>query len=216
MDPSSTPQPHPLDKRDRMLRDLMARQSRTYHELEILVRALEALAHWGGEEARYIDKAPRPPTVPASLKQAKAGVTETMESIIMKGILMNPRDEQEARDLAWIRRTFVPEVVLAYNVVLHAAGNLITRDCLLESMDLSVAIAQEKGESGSDDGVAGNGLADVFTQAGRMRELADSFALTSKVMLVLKAEGKPWRARKDREGKELGVWEIGVKDVGAE
>lgn len=178
----------------------MARQSRTYHELEQLVHAIEALAHWRDEEEKYITKAPKPSTVPSSLKEAKAAVSDAMAPILT-GILLHPRDEQEASDLAFIRDTYVPEVVVAYNTVLHAAGNLITRDALLESMDLSVAIASTDGE--------GNGLAECFQRSGRLRELVSSFALTSKVMLVLKAEGKPWKARKDREGKALGIWEIG-------
>lgn len=208
--------------REKMTRDLMKRQSRTYYELELLVRAIEALAHWRDEEHKYISKAPKPSTVPSSLKEAKAAVTEAMEPVL-KGLLMNPRDEAEAGNLDWIRRMYIPEVVLAYNTVLHAAGNLITREALLESMDLSVAIAQDGATTpatgGSDasktgEVVSGNGLAEAFKQAGRMRELVDSFALTSKVMLILKAEGKAWKARKDRAGKELGVWEIGVRDGG--
>lgn len=192
----------------------MTRQARTYHELSLLVRALEALARWRDEEHTYLARAPKPSTVPANLKQAKAGVTEAMEPLL-RGVLLEARDEEQARHLTFVREKYIPEMVLAYNAVLHAAGNLITRDALLESMELSVAIARDGvGEAGAPSAAGGgNGLAEAFQRAGRMRELLRSFALTSKVMLVLKAEGKPWKARKDREGMDLGVWEIGRRGV---
>lgn len=210
MDDSVEP---PIDTRQRLAWDLMKRQSRTYYELELLVRAIEALAHWRDEENMYISKAPKPSTVPSSLKKAKTAVSETMEPLL-KGILLNPQDDTEAANLSFIRIMCLPEVIIAYNTVLHAAGNLITRDALLESMDLSVAVAADdgEGEAGAAGKREGNGLAECFQKAGRMRELVSSFALTSKVMLVLKAEGKPWKARKDREGKELGIWEIGRRE----
>jgi len=66
-------------------------------------------------------------------------------------------------------------------------------------MDLSVAIAQEE-----------NSLTGPLVRAGRMRELVKSFALSARAMLVLKGLGhKPWRTRRDREGKDPGIWEIG-------
>ena len=204
MDDSVEP---PTNQRQRLAWDLMKRQSRTYYELELLVRAIEALAHWRDEENKHIGKATKPSTVPSSLKKAKTAVSEAMEPLL-KGILLNPQDDTEAANLSFIRMMFLPEVVVAYNTVLHAAGNLITRDALLESMDLSVAVAAD-GDDGKEAGKKeGNGLAECFQRAGRMRELVSSFALTSKVMLVLKAEGKPWKPRKE-EGKDLGIWEIG-------
>lgn len=192
----------PLDEEESQRWELMRKQSRTYYELEQLVHAVEALSDWRTEEHKYVSQAQKPTTVPSILKRAKAAVSVAMDPLL-NGILQNPVDEQEAEDLAHIRLTYLPEIIIAYNTVLHAAGNLITRDSLLESMDLSVVVAN--GDESDDS----NGLAECFVKAGRMRELVSSFALTSKVMLVLKAEGKPWKPRKDREGKDLGVWEIG-------
>lgn len=170
-----------------------------------LVHAVEKLYDWRLEENKYLNKAPRPTNVPNSLKKATGLVTEALDPII-KGILQSPVDEDEGADLAHIRITLTPEIIIAYNTVLHAAGNLITRDCLLESMELSVAIA---------NGKESNGLEECFVEAGRMRELVKSFALTSKVMLILKAEGKVWKPRKDRRGQDLGMWEIAGSGVRA-
>ena len=195
----------PSDEQEAIRWDIMKRQSRTYYELEQLIGAVETLSTWRIEENKYVNKSPKPNSVPSILKRCKEEVSEAMEPLLTS-ILQNPVDEHEAEDLKHIRLTYLPEIIIAYNIVLHAAGNLITRDSLLESMDLSVAIASENIGTDSEES---NGLAKCFVQAGRMREVVSSFALTSKVMLVLKAEGKPWKAKKDRVGKDLGIWEIG-------
>jgi nuclear pore complex protein Nup107 len=198
----TTAQPH--DDDEAMAWKIMRRQSSTYYELCQLVDAIEALSAWRTEENKYTSKVNKPNTVPPALKTAFQDVQKAFEPIL-KGILQRPADEGEAADLAFIHLNYVPEIVLAYNSVLHAAGNVITRDSLLDSMELSVAIADDKKDK---EGV-GNGLQESFVQAKRMRELVTSFAMTSRAMLILKAEGKPWKAGKERKGMDLGVWELG-------
>ncbi len=191
----------PHNEEEQLHWELLQRQSATYYELTQLMDALEALAEWRDQEHKYVNKAPRPLTVPSALKDAFAKVTATIEPIL-HGILRRPIDHHEEADLEFIRMHYIPEIVLAYNTVLHAAGNFITRDALLESMELSILIANPQ-----RDGIE-NGLEECFVKAGRMRELVDSFALTSKVMLILKAEGKAWKMKRERHGKDLGIWEI--------
>jgi nuclear pore complex protein Nup107 len=184
--------------------DLMYRQSRPYHHMEQLVHAFEALAHWRDEEILYRGKVPLPSSVPASLKHAYEGVETCMAPLLQGGFLSYPDEEDTPSSapqvpFAAVRDLYLPEALIAYNTVLHSAGYLITRESLLKSMDLSVAIAQEE-----------NSLTGPLVRAGRMRELVKSFALSARAMLVLKGLGhKPWRTRRDREGKDPGIWEIG-------
>ena len=180
---------------------LMARESRSYYELTLLVNAIEALAVWRDLEQAYTNKRPKLSSAPAELKEAKKAVDEAMEPVLTD-ILCHGIDDDERADLQMIRTTFIPEIVLAYNTVLHSAGSIITRNSLLESMDLSIIVAK-----------AENRVSDSFVEAGRMRELVTSFAYTSRVMLLLKSQGRPWTPRKDREGKDLGIWEIGPQGV---
>jgi nuclear pore complex protein Nup107 len=193
----------PIDEDEAVGWELMTQQSRTYYELTLVVTAIEALAEWRAEEEKYITRVPKPSTVPSALKDAYSKVRAAMEPVL-KGLLIQPTDLDEARDLDWIRLNYIPEMLIAYNTVLHAAGNLITRDSLLDSMELAASIARSR-----DDDEADNGLREAFVRAGRMRELVQSFAFTSKAMLVLKAEGKEWRPRKERKGQDLGMWELG-------
>jgi nuclear pore complex protein Nup107 len=187
----------PAPEDEQPMWDLLKRQSRTYFELELLVNSIKALAEWREKEQDYTKKAAKLSTAPPELRAAKDAVDDAMTPILA-GILQNPLDDDEGADLEAIRRIYIPEIVLAYNTVLHSAGSLISRDNLIQSMDLSTTIAQEN-----------NHIAECFIQARRMRELVTSFAETSKAMLVLKEAGRPWRPKKEREGKDLGLWEIG-------
>lgn len=182
--------------------EVMFRQSRAYYHMEQLVHAFEALAHWRDEEILYCDKVPKPSSVPTSLKHAYEAVETTMAPLLQDTFLIyNDEADADSEDDTYtsIRDLYLPEALIAYNTVLHSAGYLITRDSLLKSMDLSVAIAKEE-----------NQLTGPLMRAGRMREMVKSFALSAKAMLVLKGLGhKPWRTRRDREGKDPGIWEIG-------
>lgn len=180
--------------------DLMYRQSRAYFHMEQLVHAFEALAFWRDEEVLYRAMIPKPSSVPTNLKRAYEAVESTMAPLLQDSFLIYT-DGIGADDdtFSSLRDLYLPEALIAYNTVLHSAGYLITRDSLLKSMDLSVAVAREE-----------NKLTGPLLRAGRMRELVKSFALSAKSMLILKGTGhKIWRTKRDREGKDPGIWEIG-------
>jgi nuclear pore complex protein Nup107 len=184
--------------------DLMRNQSLAYYHMEQLIHAFEALAHWREEELLYREKIPIPSSVPTSLKHAYETVEATMTPLLQESFLLYADDEDDT--FTSLRDLYLPEAIIAYNTVLHSAGYLITRDSLLKSMDLSVAVAKEA-----------NRLTEPLVRAGRMRELVRSFALSAKAMLVLKGLGhKPWRTKRDREGKDPGIWEIGPQGKAAE
>ncbi|KAF2722661.1 hypothetical protein K431DRAFT_221794 [Polychaeton citri CBS 116435] len=187
----------PGDEEEALQWQLMRRQSATYYELEKLILAIESLQHpWRIEEKKYTSTPVKPAKTPPTVKNAFTGVKEAMGPIL-GGILLNPEDEAQAKTLRLIRTQYIPELLLGYNAALHSAGNLISRDFSLESMDLAVAIADDS-----------TGFAEAFKWAGRLRELMQQFASTSRNMLVLKATGKAWKSKKDRVGKELGIWDI--------
>lgn len=178
--------------------DLMKKQSRTYYELEQLIHAIDSLNIWVIHERPYTVNTHTTIPAPNAMKRAKVDMDEAMQPLL-SGILRNPIDEEEAADLLQIRNTYLPEVIIAYNTALYTAGPTISRESYIESMDLSVAVASES-----------SGLTECFVQAGRMRELVSSFAQTSKMMLIMKASGGPRKtAKKEKAGKELGIWEIG-------
>lgn len=72
---------------------------------------------------------------------------------------------------------------------------MLSRDALLDAMDLSTVVADEK-----------RGLSQAFVNAGRMKELVTCLAETSKIMLKLGESGK--KSKRERAGRSLGIWEI--------
>lgn len=195
----------PGDAREAAQWDRMQRQSKAYFELEQLVKAFEVLDMWRSEEHMYTSNLPRPGSVPSSLKQTFDAVEADMVALIDgKGFLLDSHDEHEAADFARIREIYVTEAIVAYNTVLHSAGTLITRDSLLKSLDLATTVAKEETK-----------LSGAFAAAGRMRELVSGFAQTSRAMLVLKNRGKQWKPKKDREGRDVAIWEIGPQGATA-
>jgi len=199
---SNVPQPPPGSD-EALSWEVLRQQSRTYFELGLLVHAVEALSNWAIHERQFTTK-PRPAGgAPAALRQAKLELDESMAPLLA-GILQTSVDDAEAYDLQYIRVHYLPEIIIAYNTALYTAGPTISRDSLLESMDLSTAIAKDS-----------TGLSECFVDAGRMRELVNSFAQTSKLMLVMKAEGRPWKVKKDRVGRDLAMWEIATEGSAA-
>jgi len=78
-----------------------------------------------------------------------------------------------------LRQTYLPEVVLAYISTLHFAGTCLSRDNLLECMDLAAVIAQKDSD-----------IAACFVEVGRMKELVEAFASCSKALAVMTGEKK--------------------------
>ena len=154
-------------------------------------------------EEEYTNIVPKPHHIPSTLRNHLEDVIASMAPIV-KGILLQSTDEAEAEDLNYIRLNYVPELVIAYISVLQTAGSIISRECLLDAMDLANDVADSK-----NNGSESNGLQECFVQAGRMKELVECFALVSKAMLVLKAEGREWKSGRTKMGRDLGMWEIG-------
>jgi len=73
---------------------------------------------------------------------------------------------------------------MAYIEILQFGGIMLTRDFLLEVMNMAPKIAQEKSD-----------LLELFTKTGRMQDLVTSFARVSKTLVVVSSE------RKHRDGQ---------------
>lgn len=116
---------------------------------------------------------------------------------------MIPTDK-EAEEFENIRTACLPELLLAYNSILHYNGHALTREILLKCMELAALIAAENGD-----------LSGTFVAAQRMSELVDMFAIVSKSILA--AEEKGSRGSKNRrkvEGGSMDMWSVKVPPSG--
>jgi hypothetical protein len=99
-----------------------------------------------------------------------------------------------------LREAYLPGTLLAYITVLQFAGLSLTRDFLLECMELSSTIAEE----GSD-------LLDLFRKSGHMQELVEVLALASKALLLASSspKNKTTRSKKLRmRGWSQELWNV--------
>ncbi|PHH76355.1 hypothetical protein CDD82_4037 [Ophiocordyceps australis] len=104
------------------------------------------------------------------------------------------------RELADIRQAYLPEVILAFVSALHYMGNNISRDHLLEAMDLAAVVAERESD-----------VAQVFIKRKRMTELVESLAACSKALAVVTAE-KRAAGSSSKKLREMGwsrdIWVV--------
>ena len=86
-------------------------------------------------------------------------------------------DAIELQTLAKFRNHYLPECILAYHSVLYFAGHTLTRQMLVECMNLAQIVATN------------DNLTRAFVDSGRMQELVTSLALSSSAMLHANEQG---------------------------
>lgn len=105
--------------------------------------------------------------------------------------------DDELKDL---RQVYLPETVLAYVSALHFAGTGLSRDNLLECMELAAVIAERNSD-----------LSNSFVAAGRMKELVEAFAACSKALAISTGE-KRAAGSSSKKLREMGwsrdLWSV--------
>ncbi len=71
----------------------------------------------------------------------------------------------------------MPETILAYVSTLHFAGTGLTRDWLLECMQLAALVAERDSD-----------LESTFVEAKRVKELLEAFAAASKALAMMMSD----------------------------
>jgi nuclear pore complex protein Nup107 len=88
---------------------------------------------------------------------------------------------------------YLPETVLGYVSVLHFAGTALSRDNLLEAMELAALIAEKDSD-----------VAAVLMKSGRMREMVESFANCSKALAINTTDRRLGGSGSSKKMRELG------------
>lgn len=123
---------------------------------------------------------------------------------VLNSWLLEANDPEEAAEFEQLRAAYLPETVIAYVAALQYAGSCLTRENLLEAMDLAATIA------GKDSDIAA-----LFVRTGRIKELVEAFASCSKALAAEPAEGSGKKkagqasAKKMREmGWSRELWSV--------
>lgn len=156
--------------------------ARNYRDLESLAKALDSLETMGSLMHLSLETEPGNRKFWSGVGDAAAVMKDKMQPLSSGWLLLNIESGDEELDN--VRQVYLPETVLAFVSGLHFAGTGLSRDNLLECMDLAGVIA----EHGSD-------LADAFVKAGRMTELVEAFAACSKALAM---------ATSDKRAADLG------------
>lgn len=83
---------------------------------------------------------------------------------------------------------------------LQFAGSALTRDYLMECMELSALIAEDDSD-----------VLDIFMKTGRMQELVEALAMASKTLLLISSQkqGPGSRSKKMRlKGWTQDLWNV--------
>ncbi|TAQ83577.1 hypothetical protein B7494_g8097 [Chlorociboria aeruginascens] len=183
----------------RLLKRHLVAQAKSFRELETLIESLDAIetvTSMGNlmleDTSIQWQKAWR-----QQLARALQPTKASMQPLLKGWLLTSQEDEPEFQLL---REAYLPETLLAYVITLQYAGATLTRDFLMECMDISSVVAAE----GSD-------LLDLFVKTGRMQELVEAFANASKELLILTSArpGGSSRSKKLRaKGWTPELWSV--------
>lgn len=124
-------------------------------------------------------------------------VRQAMLPLLDPEFLSHPSDNAESIPLRNIRNHYLPECILAYNSVLYFSGHVVTRNCLVECMNLAQIVA-------TNDSLTG-----AFVLSSRMQELVTAFALSSEALLRANERGP----KKGKRDDPIEIWQVKPHDV---
>ncbi|RFU29997.1 hypothetical protein B7463_g6333, partial [Scytalidium lignicola] len=183
----------------RLLKKYLYAEAKSYRELESLIILLDNLESVRSLAAIYEEQSS--PMVQKECRAQLAQAIQPTRSIIqplLKEWLLSTQQEEE--EFLLLRDAYLPETILAYICTLQYAGGVLTRDFLMDCMDLSALIATE----GSD-------LFDLFIKTGRTQELIEMFAQASKELLIITSDKQGSKSTSKRlraKGWRQDLWNV--------
>ncbi|KAK2750325.1 Nucleoporin nup84 [Myotisia sp. PD_48] len=166
----------------------------TMKELEQLIRTYDVMDKWGNllSDYQHSTNVARKRDLGPRIQTCLDEFTATIEPLC-RDWLIQPKDDIEAKELEFIRSTYLPEVLLAYHSALYHSGHILGREVFAQCMTLATVIA------GSQT------LVECFMAADRMQELVDALALSS--FAILRTKDSTLK-RKLPHGATLDIWKI--------
>ncbi|RDW71956.1 hypothetical protein BP5796_07990 [Coleophoma crateriformis] len=200
----------------KLLKKHLLAEARSFRELEALIELLDNM-ETTSSMAQLINEEVTPKWQTAWRQQLGKAVQDTREAIgpILHGWLITsqrglPHLRRLYREMltaidddefALLREAYLPETILAYISILKFAGYALTRQFLLECMELSTLIAAEDSD-----------LLEPFEKSGRVQELVEAFASASKLLLTStsgkKSASKSGTKKLKAKGWENQIWNI--------
>jgi len=108
---------------------------------------------------------------------------------------------KEVPEFEQLREAYLPDTILAYIFALQLGGSALTRDLLMECMDLSTTIADEDSD-----------VLALFVKLNRLPELVEALAKASKTLLLVNAGQRKQTGSKGKKLRQKG-WTTGIWNV---
>ncbi|KAF2188105.1 nuclear pore complex protein-like protein Nup107 [Zopfia rhizophila CBS 207.26] len=206
--------------------------SKSYYELQQLVRVINLLREWREEEINII-KARTEGVKPATkrIKDIFDTIDSTLEALLFdhgedlssnfldhdsEGRLLNLREQlpdsdrtksrmdNEYKEFDSLKCAYIPELTLSYISVVQACSCFLNRETAVKAMEVANQVADEVNWD----------LKDTFLKTGRMEELVDMLANVGRGMLALGEVGDKKKTSKKRgwKGESLRIWDLNVKN----
>ncbi|KAI0905544.1 nuclear pore protein 84/107 [Ustulina deusta] len=151
--------------------------ARNFFEMECLVRALDSMETIASSEAMAQDPTEEMGRDFWGLVGNEVKSIKSYMGLILNNWLLESLQDDE--DFKYLRDAYLPETIIGYVSVLHFAGTSLSRDNLLECMELASIIARKDAD-----------VAAVLMKAGRMKEIVEGFANCSKALAISGNEKK--------------------------
>ncbi|KAK3310350.1 nuclear pore protein 84/107 [Chaetomium strumarium] len=178
-------------------KDQLVTLVRNVWELECLVRALDSMETLSSLAGLSREESSTSREMWQHTSQEVRSAKACMQPVLKNWLLVS---NEVDKDFQQLREAYIPETVLAYISCLHFAGTSLSRDNLLECMELAAVIA----EKGSD-------VAQEFMRCGRMKELVEAFASCSKALAIWTSDKKASQAN-SKKIREMGwsreLWSV--------
>ncbi|KAE9376803.1 hypothetical protein N431DRAFT_401256 [Stipitochalara longipes BDJ] len=189
-------------ERKRLLRKHLLAEAKSFRELETLIECLDNIETISSMAALMKeDGASAERNWRGQLAKAFLPTRATIQPLLNGWLLTSPNEGLQM-EFKLLREAYLPETLLAYIVSLQFAGNVLTRDYLMECMELSALIAEENSD-----------LLKLFIETGRMQELVEALAMASKSLLLVtsarQASGSRSSSKKMRlKGFTQSLWNV--------
>ncbi|KAG9234122.1 107-domain-containing protein [Amylocarpus encephaloides] len=170
----------------RLLKQQMIIEAKNYREMETLMELLDIIETATGTE-NIVSPLSAEECAGVDWRQKLANSMLNgcnVAPIFMKGWLLTAPNEESEAEFALLRKAYLPETILAFIRTLDFAGRVLSRNFLMECMDLSAKIADEECD-----------VLPLFEQSGKMQQLVQGFAVASKTLLLLSSEKKSTGSR---------------------
>ncbi|KAF2083581.1 hypothetical protein K490DRAFT_51300 [Saccharata proteae CBS 121410] len=195
---------------NRIYLEILRDDSRTYYSLQQLVNAITMLDEWKLEEQGLLKYecnlakargAPMPPKT--KIRELLEEVIAAFDPLLDDFLSVAMDGKPLSLNTRLIRRIYLPELILAYNSVLHSAAPMLSREHTMKCMDLASAVAADRNEC----------VQRAFLQSGRMKEAVQAFARSSLLMVKLDderslAQKKGQRRKRSPDGEYLALWNV--------